>query len=328
MELRHLRYFITIAEELSFRRASERLHVSQSPLSRQMQDLEAEMGVELFAPAGRGIELTSAGKAFAERARTILANVDAAVDEAKGIAEGRLGTVVIGFETGTTFTGALLTLAAAFRKRAPLVGLQLTPMSSVEQWAALRQGSIAFGYGVDAPTDDALGHLEMNRERLGLLLCPEHPLARRAKIRLRDLQNERVLLQPRQLYPRLHAELIAAAHDQGAALRVTAEILDLEALMALVAIGDAITFVGENIADMAAQTAMLWRPVADLHIHQSEFVTWRAKDSRTPAVKALIDSAREASASSRRAGATTTKDVANEVAAQTKGALRSKRTVS
>ncbi len=91
MELRHLRYFETIAEEQSFRRASARLHVSQSPLSRQMKDLEEEMGVELFEPEGRGIKLTTAGKSFAERARSILARVDAAVDEAKGIAEGRVG---------------------------------------------------------------------------------------------------------------------------------------------------------------------------------------------------------------------------------------------
>ncbi|MBN8470480.1 LysR family transcriptional regulator [Corallococcus exiguus] len=293
MELRHLRYFVTIAAEQSFRRAAERLHVSQSPLSRQMQDLEEEMGVELFEPEGRGIKLTAAGKAFAERARSILASVDAAVDEAKGVAEGRLGTVVIGFETGTTFMGALLSLVAAFRRRTPRVGLQLVPMSSVEQWTALRQGTIAFGYGAYAPSDDALSHLEMTRDRLGLLLSPDHRLARLKKIRLRDLKSESVLLQPRQLYPRLHADLITAAHEQGVTLHVTAEVIDLEALMALVAIGDAVTFVGENISEMASQASMTWRQVEDLHIHLSEFVTWRTRESGAPVMRALIDSAQE-----------------------------------
>ncbi len=258
-----------------------------------MQDLEEEMGVELFEPEGRGIKLTAAGQTFAEKARSILASVDAAVDEAKGVAEGRLGTIVIGFETGTTFMGALLFLVAAFRRRTPGVGLQLLPMSSVEQWTALRQGTIGFGYGVYAPGDAALGHLEMTRDRLGLLLSPEHRLARLKKIRLRDIARERVLLQPRQLYPRLHADLITAAHEQGVALRVTAEVMDLEALMALVAIGDAVTFVGENISDMASQATMTWRPVEGLNIKLSEFVTWRAKDSVTPVVRALIDSARD-----------------------------------
>lgn len=299
MELRHLRYFVTIAEEQSFRRAAARLHVSQSPLSRQMQDLAEEMGVALFEPEGRGIKLTSAGKTFAERARSILASVDAAVDEARGIAEGRLGTVVIGFETGTTFMGPLLSLVAAFRRRSPRVGLQLVPMSSGEQWTALRQGTIAFGYGAYAPTDGSLGHLEMTRDRLGLLLSSDHRLARPKTIRLRDVASERVLLQPRQLYPRLHADLIAAAHERGATLHVTAEVMDLEALLALVAIGDAITFVGENISNMASQTSMTWRPVEDLHIYLSEFVTWRARDASTPPVRALIDSAREIRAPAR-----------------------------
>ncbi|APR76878.1 LysR family transcriptional regulator YnfL [Minicystis rosea] len=295
MELRHLRYFVTIAEEQSFRRAAERLHVSQSPLSRQMKDLEEEMGVALFAPEGRGIKLTAAGKAFAERARSILASVDAAVDEAKGVAEGRLGTVVIGFETGTTFMGALLSLVAAFRRRTPRVGLQLVPMSSVEQWAALRQGTISFGYGAYAPNDDALGHLEMARDRLGLLLSPEHRLARLKKIRLRDLERERVLLQPRQLYPRLHADIITAARARGVALHVTAEVLDLEALLALVVIGDAVTFLSEKFWEPASQTSLSWRPVEDLQINLSEVVTWRAEDDRTPVVRALIESAREVS---------------------------------
>ncbi|MDC0748645.1 LysR family transcriptional regulator [Polyangium mundeleinium] len=293
MELRHLRYFVTIAEEQNFRRAATRLHVSQSPLSRQMKDLEEEMGVELFAPEGRGIKLTAAGKVFAERARSILASVDTAVDEAKGIAEGRLGTVVIGFETGTTFMGAFLSLVAAFRKRTPRVGLQLVPMSSVEQWAALRQGTIDFGYGAYAPRDGALAHLEMARDRLGLLLSPEHRLARLKKIWLRDLESERVLLQPRQLYPGLHADIITAARAQGVALHVTAEVLDLEALLALVVIGDAVTFLSEKFWEPASQTSLLWRPVEDLHIHLREFVTWRAEDVDAPVVRALIESARD-----------------------------------
>ncbi len=142
--------------------------------------------------------------------------------------------------------GALLSLVAAFRRRTPVSACNSCRMSSVEQWTALRQGTIAFGYGAYAPTDDALGHLEMTRDRLGLLLSSDHRLARLEKIRLRDLERERVLLQPRQLYPRLHADLITAAHERGVTLHVTAEVIDLEALLALVAIGDAVTFVGRT----------------------------------------------------------------------------------
>jgi DNA-binding transcriptional LysR family regulator len=260
-----------------------------------MQDLEEEMGVELFAPEGRGIKLTAAGKAFAERARSILASVEVAVDEAKGIAEGRLGTVNIGFETGTTFIGSFLSLVAAFRKRTPGVELSLSPMSSLEQWTALRDGKIAFGYGAYAPTDEALGHLEMSRDRLGLLLSSEHRLARTKRLWLADLERERVLLQPRQLYPRLHADIITAARTKGVTLHVTAEVLDLEALMALVVIGDAVTFVSKKFWEPAALTSLLWRPVDGLDLHLSEFVAWRVEDESVPVVRALIESAREVS---------------------------------
>jgi DNA-binding transcriptional LysR family regulator len=294
MELRHLRYFVTIAEEQSFRRAAASLHVSQSPLSRQMKDLEAEMGVELFEPAGRGIKLTGAGKVFAERARSILASVGAAVDEAKGVAEGRLGTVVIGFEPGATFTGALASLMAAFRRRAPRIGLQLIAMSSVEQWAALRDGAIAFAYGTYAPSDPALACMEMTRDRLGILLALDHRLALRTNVRLRDLVGERVIVEPRQLYPSLHADIISAARARDVTLDLMSEAPDLEVLLALVAIGDAVTFLAKKTAELVSpMSPVSWRPVIDLSIELCDVVTWRAKDADKPVVRALIESARE-----------------------------------
>jgi DNA-binding transcriptional LysR family regulator len=117
MELRHLRYFIAIAEEENFRRAAERLHVSQSPLSRQMQQLEEEIGAELFEPSGRGVKLTAAGRLLRDRAKTILSSVDAAAKEVRETAEGQIGTVTIGFESGSGYMGPL----SAIRARATLV---------------------------------------------------------------------------------------------------------------------------------------------------------------------------------------------------------------
>ncbi|MEU8206782.1 LysR family transcriptional regulator [Streptosporangium sp. NPDC049046] len=294
MELRHLRYFVTIAEEQSFRRAADRLHVSQSPLSRQMKDLEEEMTVELFEPDGRGIKLTAAGKVFAERARGILASVDTAVEEAKGVAEGRLGTVAIGFETGATFTGALASLVAAFRRRAPRVGLQLIAMNSAEQRAALHDGVIAFAYGAHHPVDNALTCMEMTSDRLGTVLALDHRLASRTKIRLQDLMGERVILEPRESHPSLHADIVSAARAQDIAFGVMSEVPDLEALLALVAIGDAVTFLARKTAELVApMSSVVWRPVADLDIKLSDVVTWRTKDTDMPVVRALIESAQE-----------------------------------
>ena len=292
MELRHLRYFVTIAEEQNFRRAADRLHVSQSPLSRQMKDLEAEMRVELFEPDGRGIRLTAAGKIFAGKARSILADVSAAVEEARDIAEGRQGTVVIGFEQGATFTGALASLMAAFRRRAPHFGLQLIAMNSTEQWTALHDGTISFAYGARRSTDETLTSMEMGTDRLGLLLALDHRLAVRPEVRLKDLEGERVILESGEPRPGLHADIVSAVRSQEVTLGGLAEVADLEALLTLVAIGDAVTFLARRPADLVAPLSpVVWRPVADLHLTLSEVVTWRTKDAKLPVVRALIDSA-------------------------------------
>lgn len=294
MELRHLRYFVVIADEQNFRRAADRLHVSQSPLSRQMKDLEQELGVELFEPAGRGVRLTAAGRVFAERARGILADVDTAADEARGVAEGRLGTVTIGFEPGATFTGALAALMTAFRRRAPRVGLDLVAMTGPEKWAALRDGGITLAYGTSRPTDTALTSMEMTSDRLGLVVTLDHPLAVRTPVRLADLTGERLVLEPRDAAPNLHADILAAARAQGVALGVTTEVPDLEALLALVAIGDAVTFLPRRTADLITPvTAVVWRPVEGLDVTLSDVVTWRTRDAEVPVVRTLIDSARE-----------------------------------
>ncbi|GAA2687885.1 hydrogen peroxide-inducible genes activator OxyR [Actinosynnema pretiosum subsp. pretiosum] len=292
VELRHLRYFVTIAEEQNFRRAAERLHVSQSPLSRQMKDLQEELGVALFEQAGRGIRLTAAGKAFADRARGVLTDVDAAVEEARDVAQGRRGTVTIGFEQGATFTGALASLMAAFRRRAPRVALQLVPMGSTEQWTALRDGTIAFACGSHPPTDPDLSSLELTSDHLGLLVALDHPLASRAEVHLHDLTGERIVLGPREVNPRLHAQLAAATRTVP--LGAITEVADLEVLLALVAIGDGVTFLARRTAALVTPvTSLVWLPIGDLDVRLSDVAVWRTRDSTLPVVRTLVECAQE-----------------------------------
>ena len=111
-----------------------------------------------------------------------------------------------------------------------------------------------------------------------------------------------MLLQPKQLYPRLHADIVAAARAKGVSLQVTAEVLDLEALLALVVIRDAVTFVTEKFLEPAALAALVWRPVEDLRIDVREVVAWRAGEEDGPAVAALVASAREVGAGMRAGG--------------------------
>jgi LysR family transcriptional regulator, benzoate and cis,cis-muconate-responsive activator of ben and cat genes len=305
VELRHLRYFVAIAEEENFHRAAEKLHVSQSPLSRQMQQLKEEIGVDLFEPSGRGIKLTLAGSMFLERAKAILSTVDVAVGEAREATNGTIGTVAIGFGPGAAYAGALSTIVAEFRKRQPRVSVKLLPMNSTEQWEALRLGEIAFAYGTYVPDDSLLRSVVLARTRIGILLPSEHPLATKPKLKVEDLANESILMGPRRLHPRLHDDIIAAVRARGVVLNLAPEILDREALWTLVASGLGLTFAGERSAsffDVGGAIggpgplqlgSAVWRPLSDLGVELRDVAMWRADAARSPLLRPLIDIAGE-----------------------------------
>lgn len=301
MELRHLRYFVAIAEEENFHRAAEKLHVSQSPLSRQMQQLRQEIGVDLFESSGRGVRLTPAGRLFLEKAKTILATVGGAVAEAREATNGTIGTIVIGFEPGATYAGALATIVARFRARRPRVSVKLRPMIGAEQWEALRLGEIAFAYGNYVPDDSSLRSVVLARARIGIMLPSDHRLARKSKLRVADLAAESILMAPRRLHPRLHDDIIAAVRARGVVLNLAPEISDREALWTFVASGLGLTFAGERTASfLDAGGAMggpgglpfgsaVWRPLSDLGVEVRDVAIWRADAARSPLVRPLID---------------------------------------
>ncbi len=289
MELRHLRYFIAVADEENFHRAAQRLFMSQSPLSRQMRDLQNELGVELLEPDGRGVRLTPAGHYFAERAHAIVASVEAAVDGARQVAAGQIGTVTIGFETGTAYWGHLSAIVGTVRRREPRIAIQLTPMSGAEQREALRAGEIALGYGFHHADDPALASAVIARNRLGAVLAPDHPLAAREELRVEDFHGQVVLLQPWILYPRLHDDLLATVRERGVHPDIRTHITDLEAIITLVAAGDGLTFLPESHAANLALGPALWRPVADIHHATLEVVLWRAADADDPLLRPLLD---------------------------------------
>ena len=301
MELRHLRYFVAVAEEENFHRAAEKLHIAQSPLSRQMQQLKEEIGVNLFEPAGRGVKLTLAGRMFLERAKAILSTVEAAVGEAREATDGRIGTIAIGFGSGATYAGALSTIVARLRKRQPRVNLKLLPMSSTEQWDALRRGEIAFAYGNYVPDDSSLRSVVLARARIGILLPSDHRLATRTKLKVADLANEQILMAPRRLHPRSHDDIIAAVRAHGVVLNLAPDIADREALWTLVAGGLGLTFAGERTASfldaggavgrngLRELGSAVWRPLSNLGVELLDVAMWRADAPRSPLLRPLID---------------------------------------
>jgi len=314
MELRHLRYFVAIAEEENFHRAAQKLHVSQSPLSRQMQQLEQEVGVDLFEPSGRGVKVTLAGRLFLERARAILSSVDAAIGEAREATEGKIGTIAIGFEPGSGYLGLLSTIVAKLRGRQPRVSVKLLPMISTEQWEALRLGEIGLAYGNEIPDDAALRSIVLSRTRLGIRLPRQHPLAKKRALRVEDLENEPILMGPRRLRPRLYDDIIAAVRARGVVLNSTPDVGDGEAVWTLVSSGLGMTFAAESGARFldaggtasgagGPSGAAVWRPLSNLGVELRDVAAWRADAVRSPLLAPLIDVVREVRTEQRRSAA-------------------------
>lgn len=315
MELRHLRYFVAIAEEENFRRAAQKLHVSQSPLSRQMQQLEEQVGVELFEPSGRGVKLTLAGRLFLERAKEILASVDVAIQEAREATDGKIGTIAIGFEPGSGYIGLLSTIVAKLRARQPRVGVKLLPMVSTEQWEALRLGAIGLAYGNEVPDDPSLRSLVLARTRLGIRLPRTHRLAKKATLKVEDLANEPILMGPRRLRPRLYDDIIAAVRARGVVLTLAPEVGDGEAVWTLVSSGLGMTFAAESGVRLleggggaegepvAARSPAVWRPLSNLGIELRDVAIWRADAAQSALLRPLIDIVREVRSERPRAAA-------------------------
>jgi len=316
MELRHLRYFVAIAEEENFHRAAAKLHVSQSPLSRQMQQLREELGVDLFTPSGRGVKLTLAGRAFLERAKGILAAADEAVHEAREAMDGRIGTIAIGFEPGAGYLGCLSAILAELRRRQPRVQVKLLPLISTEQWEALRLGHIALAYGNELPDDPTLRSVELSRTPIGIRLPSEHRLARKASLRVADLAQEPMLMGPRRLRPRLYDDIIAAVRAHGVVLNLAPEVGDGEAIWTLVSSGLGLTFASENGArfldagrassrpDAQRLGGAVWRPLVDLGVEVADIAVWRVDAAESPLLRPLLAIVEEQRERAPRAGKT------------------------
>ncbi len=235
MELRHLRYFTAVAEELHFGRAAARLHLAQPPLSQQIRALEAEVGAELFARTSRKVALTPAGEAFLEHARAALERADAALEAARSVADGRAGRLDLGF-VNPAMDGFLSRVVADFRRDHPGVALSLREMSSPAQVDELRAGTLHAGFIRYAGQDlRGLEFRVVHREPYVAALPPDHPLARRKRVPLALLAREPLILAPRAVMPGLHEAMLAALRATGHEPVVAQEALSKHTTLSLVA---------------------------------------------------------------------------------------------
>lgn len=238
MELRHLRYFIAVAELRNMRAASEQLHVTQPAISRQIHDLEETLGVTLFERTPRGLALTPAGAAYLVQARDVLGRVDDAARVAQRVAAGMQGRLRLAFVENATWSGPVPVALHAFQRAWPQVGLELLPMNTPEMLEAIGAGHIDGGFGY------RFGPLPQGCESVPLvdydvvLAAPEAwPLARLENAAAHQLAGLPFVTFPRRVYPVYHDRLLDACARRGLKLNIVQEISSETGILSLVSAG-------------------------------------------------------------------------------------------
>ena len=240
-DLRQLRYFVAVAEELSFTRAAQRLHISQPPLSQQIQALEQELGTRLFDRDRRNVALTEPGRILLEQSRQILAKAEDARAHVRDAAAGFSGVLRLAYTISVTFHRALPQTLLRFGQCAPKVRMQLQEMYSEPQFTALRADQIDVGFVRDEPRHEsdarALRLDVIDYESLLLAVPCGHALAGRDSVHFGELANEPFVSQPRELAATLYDRLVQLAGKAGFHPLIRQQAQQINGLLALVAAG-------------------------------------------------------------------------------------------
>ncbi|CAJ6426404.1 transcriptional regulator CatR [Burkholderia pseudomallei] len=246
MELRQLRYFIAVAEEMNITRAAQRLHMTQPPLSRQLQLIEDEIGLPLFERGARPLKLTDAGRVLYAQARRVLEQADELAPLTRRLAQAA-ERIVIGFVPSTLY-GALPEVIRAFREAAPAVELSLIEMFTLEQLGALKGGRIDIGFGRLRFDDDRLVREVLVEERLIAALPDGHPLAAPdASISLADIAGQTLIVYPSTPRPSFADQQLSALRDGGLGPAAVHEVRELQTALGLVAAQVGVSLVPESV---------------------------------------------------------------------------------
>ena len=302
MELRHLRYFVALAEELHFGRAAEKLHISQPPLSMQIRALENELGVTLLNRTQRRVSLTQAGAALLAEARHILARVEQAVLITKRAGRGEIGELAIGFISVADYNVLPLVLRE-FRRRFPLVKLTLRESTTDAQIRDLAAGRIDVGFALPPINEPWLESVAVLREPLIAALPEKHPLARKpGKLALEKLKDAPFILFPRPNAPGLYDDVVSCCKAAGFSPRVEQEAIQMQTIVSLVSAELGVALIPASLTNLR-RTGVTYKslrggsPLTEVHL------VWRHDDD-LPALRVFIDVALQTAkaTNTRRAG--------------------------
>jgi len=300
MELRHLRYVVTLAEELHFGRAAARLHISQPPLSQQIRQLEEEIGVKLFLRTNRQVRLTEAGEAFVPEARAILAHSDSAAKLAVRASKGEIGQLRVGTVTSTEsgFFRTVVDILRRFAANYPDVHLVLRSLNPDLQVRGLREGSIDIGF-VTLPVDDEeLGIEWVRGEPLMLALPENHPLAKEHRIPLRKLAIEPHVMFSRSMFPGYYDLIVSSCRNAGFSLNIVHEADAIYTVLALVAAGVGVSLLPSSIQDIPRH-GIVFRKL-DGHLPEIEMGAAYRRDASSNVLRAFLDVVREVTGKKRK----------------------------
>jgi DNA-binding transcriptional LysR family regulator len=263
MELRHLRYFVAVAEELNFRRAAERLNVTQPALSTQVKDLEEEIGVRLMDRDTGGVTLTEAGAAFLVEARLILVQTDRAVSLAREVARGQTGAITVGY-VGPLLVGALPEALNGFKERFPSVEVTLKQLSAKDQMEAVEKGEIDVGFTIRQylSASDAIDYALSACGKLGVVMHERHPLSKRRTLSLADLKAHTIVGLEVTKGVTAHADIMRELFRSRHLPSTIKSVDGAETFRALVESGTAVSLV-TPMGSLARSQGLVYRALSD-----------------------------------------------------------------
>ncbi|MGF1569344.1 MAG: LysR family transcriptional regulator [Nodosilinea sp.] len=277
MELRQLRYFVRVAEELHFGRAAESLHLSQPALSKQIQALEDSLAIKLLERTKHWVKLTTAGQKFLETARHILHEVEEGIQVTRQVADGEMGRLRISFTEATLFSLAP-EIVRAYQERYSQVELILSSNGTEAQVEALRTHQIDVGFLYLPIREPSLTIYPLSEEIYVAALPKSHRLARQEQIAIQSLANEPIIFYPRSLAPILYANFIKCCEQAGFIPKVVQEAELAQTRLGLAAADVGITFV---LSDMQSLTAkgVVYRPLTGDFLRLKLALAWRQNES-------------------------------------------------
>jgi DNA-binding transcriptional LysR family regulator len=294
MELRHLRYFVTVAEELHFSRAAERLHISPPSLTQQIQNLERELGTRLFTRNKRSVTLTDAGTRFLDEARLTLQQAEHAALVARLAGRGDIGRLEIGYASSAACAGLVTAAVAKYCQAHPLVTISLSMMQAARQLEHLTEGRLDIGF-LRNPARYPVGitAVIIAREPVLVVLPTGHRLAKKSSISAQMLAEERFLAPVFETEIGLFQHTAALAQEGNFVARIVERVPDIFTTVTLVAAGAGIAIVPQSCSCLRIP-GTVYKKISQ-QTNSVEFAVAFRRDERAPAVKAFIQQLRSGS---------------------------------